>query len=66
MKQSKKFVPFMNIMCVKRNKAIFYAFLLISGLKNTQFYKDEIFNPQNPKKKKRKIKNMWLFSPKHF
>jgi hypothetical protein len=33
--------------------------------KNIQFYKDEIFNPQNPKKKKRKIKNIWFFSPKH-
>jgi uncharacterized protein YqkB len=33
---------------------------------NTQFYNDEIFIPQNPKEKKIKIKNIWLFSPKHF
>jgi hypothetical protein len=51
MQQSKKFVPFMNIMCVKSNKAIFYVFVNI-GSENTQFYKDEIFFPQNPKKKK--------------
>jgi hypothetical protein len=41
----------MNIMCVKSNKAIFYVFGNI-GSENTQFYKDEIFFPQNPKKKK--------------
>jgi hypothetical protein len=50
MQQSKKLVSFMNIMCVKNNKAIFYVFVNI-GSKNTQFYKDEIFIPQNPKKK---------------
>jgi hypothetical protein len=52
-------------MCVKNNNTIFYVFSL-SGLKNTQFYKDEIFIPQNPKKKKREIKNIWFFSAKYF
>jgi hypothetical protein len=33
-------------------------FLLISGLKNTQFYKDAFLIPQNHKKKKIKIKNI--------
>jgi hypothetical protein len=53
----------MNIMCVKHNKAIFYFFLSISGLKNTQFYKDENFIPQNPKRKKRKIKIYGFVQP---
>jgi hypothetical protein len=57
MQQSKKLVPFMNNMYVKSNKAIFYVFSIL-GLKNTQFYKDEIFIPQNPRIKKRKIKNI--------
>jgi hypothetical protein len=41
--------------------------LSISGLKNTQFYKDEIFIPQNPKKK-RKIKKIYkdeIFIPQN-
>jgi hypothetical protein len=56
MQQSKKLGSCMNIMCVKNNKAIFYVFVILES-ENTQFYKDEIFIPQNPKKKKRKIKN---------
>jgi hypothetical protein len=56
MQQSKKLGPSMNIMYVKSSKAIFYVFLSILGLKNTQFYKYEIFIPQNPMKKKRKNK----------
>jgi hypothetical protein len=50
----------------KKQQSNILCFLSILGLKNTQFYKDEIFIPQNPKKKKRKIKNMWFFSPKRF
>jgi hypothetical protein len=42
----------MNIVCVKSNKAIFYVFVNL-GFENTQFYKGEIFIPQNPKKKKK-------------
>jgi hypothetical protein len=64
MQENKKLVSLMNIMCVKRNKAIFYVFVNIRS-KNTQFYKDEIFISQNPKKK-RKIKNIVFFSPKLF
>jgi hypothetical protein len=51
----------MNIMCVKNNNTIFYIFVNI-GSKNTQFYKDEIFIPQNPKKKKKKLKYIVLFT----
>jgi hypothetical protein len=63
MQQSKKLGPSMNIMCVKSNKVIFYIFLSISGLKNTRFYKDEIFVPQNPKKNKNKLKIPDSFHP---
>jgi hypothetical protein len=54
MQQSQKLVPFMNIMCVQSNKAILYVFVNIE-YENTQFYKNEIFIPQIPKKKKRKF-----------
>jgi hypothetical protein len=40
----------MNIMCIKNNKVIFYVFYQYRS-KNTLFYKEEIFIPQNSKKK---------------
>jgi hypothetical protein len=54
MQQSKKLGQSMNIMCKKQQSNIL-CFLSIYDLKNTQFYKHEIFIPQNPKQKKIKI-----------
>jgi hypothetical protein len=63
MLQSKKLVAFMNIMCVKNNKAIFYVFLSISSLKIVNFTKMKFSSLKILRKRREKFKIHGSFHP---